>query len=98
MLFCKKKKTNYGKIIAITVSAVVGAAAVAFVVYKLACKYSAQIAAVKVALLEKVEALKCRCMKNTDEEIVEDCICELDEEAEEVDVVIEEVAEEAQAE
>ena len=35
-----KKKTNYGKIIAISVAAVAVASAVAFVVYKLVKKYS----------------------------------------------------------
>lgn len=35
-----KKKTNYGKIIAISVAAVAVASAVAFVVYKLIKKYS----------------------------------------------------------
>ena len=38
--FFKKKKTNYGKIIAITVACVAGAAAIAFVVYKLIKKYT----------------------------------------------------------
>lgn len=35
-----KKKTNYGKIVAISVAAVAVASAVAFVVYKLVKKYS----------------------------------------------------------
>lgn len=35
-----KKKTNYGKIIAITVACVAAASAVAFVIYKLIKKYS----------------------------------------------------------
>ena len=35
-----KKKTNYGKIIAITLAAVAGVCAVAFVVYKLIKKYT----------------------------------------------------------
>ena len=35
-----KKKTNYGKIIAISVAAVAVASAIAFVVYKLIKKYS----------------------------------------------------------
>lgn len=34
-----KKKTNYGKIIAISVAAVAAASAVAFVIYKLVKKY-----------------------------------------------------------
>ena len=36
----KKKSTNYGKIIAISVAAVAAASAVAFVVYKLIKKYT----------------------------------------------------------
>ena len=35
-----QKKTNYGKIIAITVAAVAAASAIAFVVYKLVKKYT----------------------------------------------------------
>ncbi len=35
-----KKKTNYGKIVAISVAAVAVASAIAFVVYKLIKKYS----------------------------------------------------------
>lgn len=38
--FCKKKKTNYGKIVAITLAVVAGAAAIAFVIYKLVKKYT----------------------------------------------------------
>ena len=39
----KKKKTNYGKIIAISVAAVAAASAVAFVVYKLVKKYNEEM-------------------------------------------------------
>ena len=38
--FEKKKETNYGKIIAISVAAVAVASAIAFVVYKLVKKYT----------------------------------------------------------
>lgn len=38
-----KKKTNYGKIIAITLAAVAGACVVAFVIYKLVKKYTSDI-------------------------------------------------------
>ncbi len=38
--FEKKKETNYGKIIAISIAAVAVASAVAFVVYKLVRKYT----------------------------------------------------------
>ena len=40
MSFFKKKKTNYGKIVAISVAAVAVASAIAFVVYKLIRKYT----------------------------------------------------------
>ena len=40
MNFFKKKSTNYGKIIAITLSVVAAASAIAFVVYKLIKKYT----------------------------------------------------------
>lgn len=40
MSFFKKKSTNYGKIIAITISVVAAASAIAFVVYKLIKKYT----------------------------------------------------------
>ncbi len=36
----KKKKTNYGKIVAISVAVVAAASAIAFVVYKLIKKYT----------------------------------------------------------
>ncbi len=40
MNFFKKKSTNYGKIIAITLAVVAAASAIAFVVYKLIKKYT----------------------------------------------------------
>ena len=40
MSFFNRKKTNYGKIVAITLACVAGACAVAFVVYKLIKKYT----------------------------------------------------------
>ena len=39
-MFFNKKKTNYGKIVAITVACVAAASAIAFVVYKLIKKYT----------------------------------------------------------
>ena len=39
----RKKSTNYGKIIAITLAAVAGVCAVAFVVYKLIKKYTEEL-------------------------------------------------------
>ena len=40
MNFFRKKETNYGKIVAITVACVAAASAIAFVVYKLIKKYT----------------------------------------------------------
>lgn len=40
MNFFHKKKTNYGKIVAISVAAVAVASAIAFVIYKLIKKYT----------------------------------------------------------
>ena len=39
-MFFQKKKTNYGKIIAITVACVAAASAIAYVIYKLIKKYT----------------------------------------------------------
>ncbi len=63
MNFFQKKKTNYGKIIAISVAAAAVASAVAFVIYKLVKKYT--------------EDLVCDCDDLLDECC--DCELELDE-------------------
>jgi len=63
MSFFQKKKTNYGKIVAISVAAVAVASAVAFVIYKLVKKYT--------------EELVCDCDDLLDECC--DCELELDE-------------------
>ena len=42
-MWFQKKKTNYGKIVAITVAVVAAASAIAFVVYKLIKKYTADL-------------------------------------------------------
>ncbi len=42
-MWFQKKKTNYGKIIAITVAVVAAASAIAFVVYKLVKKYTSEL-------------------------------------------------------
>ena len=39
-MFFQKKKTNYGKIIVITLACVAAASAIAFVIYKLVKKYT----------------------------------------------------------
>ena len=73
MNFFQKKKTNYGKIVAISVAAVAVASAIAFVVYKLIKKYT--------------EDLVCDCDDLLDDECC-DCELEIEEacdaEAEEV--------------
>ena len=68
-----KKKTNYGKIIAISIAAVAAASAIAFVVYKLIKKYQDDIAYDCDDLLDE-----CDC----------DCDLELDD-ADDVEVVAE---------
>ena len=65
----KKKSTNYGKIIAISVAALAVASAVAFVVYQLIKKYKEE--AIYDDLLEDCD---CEC----------DCDCDCIEDAEEV--------------
>lgn len=62
--FKKKKETNYGKIIAITLAVVAAASAIAFVVYKLIKKYT--------------EELVCDCDDLLDEECCE-CDVEVEE-------------------
>lgn len=62
--FKKKKETNYGKIIAITLAVVAAASAIAFVVYKLIKKYT--------------EELVCDCDDLLDEECG-DCEIEIEE-------------------
>ena len=42
-MWFQKKKTNYGKIVAITVAVVAAASAIAFVVYKLIKKYTSDL-------------------------------------------------------
>ena len=43
MSFFNRKKTNYGKIIAISVAAVAVASAIAFVIYKLIKRYTEEL-------------------------------------------------------
>lgn len=69
MNFFQKKKTNYGKIVAISVAAVAVASAIAFVVYKLIKKYT--------------EDLVCDCDDLLDDECCECCDLELEEACEE---------------
>lgn len=64
MNFFQKKKTNYGKIVAISVAVVAAASAIAFVIYKLIQKYT--------------EELVCDCDDLLDEECC-DCEFEIEE-------------------
>jgi hypothetical protein len=81
-MFCfnKKKKPDYVKIGAIIVSAALSAVIVAFVVYKLCCKYAAQLAAAKVAVLDKIATVKAKLIKEKG-----CCCCEEIEEIEELE-------------
>lgn len=72
MSFFQKKKTNYGKIVAISVAAVAVASAIAFVIYKLIKKYT--------------EELVCDCDDLLDDECC-CCECELEEAEAEAEVV-----------
>ena len=78
MNFFHKKKTNYGKIIAITLAAVAGVCAVAFVIYKLVKKYT--------------EDLVCDCDDLLDDECC-DCELVLDDAEAEEAATAEEVTE-----
>ena len=62
-----KKKTNYGKIVAISVAALAVASAVAFVVYKLIKKYKEE--AIYDDLLEDCDC-NCDCIEEA--EMIED--------------------------
>ena len=64
MNFFKKKSTNYGKIVAITLAVVAAASAIAYVVYKLIKKYT--------------EELVCDCDDLMDDECC-DCEIEIEE-------------------
>ncbi|MBO7310012.1 MAG: hypothetical protein J6U86_01305 [Clostridia bacterium] len=61
-----KKKTNYGKIVAISLAAVAVASAVAFIVYKLIKKYNDE--AIYDDLLEDCDCdCDCECVEEADE-------------------------------
>ena len=62
-----RKKTNYGKIVAITVACVAAASAIAFVVYKLVQKYKEE--AIYDDLLEDCDC-DCDCIEEA--EMIED--------------------------
>ena len=61
-----RKKTNYGKIVAITVACVAAASAIAFVVYKLVQRYKEE--AIYDDLLEDCD---CDCCFDEDDDVIE---------------------------
>jgi hypothetical protein len=65
--FEKKKKTNYGKIIGITLAVVAGASAIAFVVYKLIKKYTEDLVYDCDDLLDECEDCEL-CIEDAEEE------------------------------
>ena len=65
-----KKKTNYGKIIAISVAAVAVASAVAFVIYKLIKKYSEDLVYDCDDLLDECEDCEF-AIEDSEEEAIE---------------------------
>ena len=65
-----KKKTNYGKIIAITAAVVAGAAAIAFVIYKLIKKYTEDLVYDCDDLLDECEDCDI-AIEDAEEEVVE---------------------------
>ena len=72
MSIFNKKKTNYGKIIAISVAAVAVASVVAFVVYKLVKKYTDDLVCDCDELLDKCDCFEdCELALDEAEEAVE---------------------------
>ena len=69
-----KKKTNYGKIIAISVAAVAVASAIAFVIYKLIKKYSEDLVYDCDDLLDECD--DCDVVIEEADEACEACECE----------------------
>ena len=66
-MWFQRKKTNYGKIVAITVAVVAGASAIAYVVYKLIKKYTSDLVLDCDDFLDECE--ECDL-------VLEDCDCE----------------------
>ena len=72
MNFFKKKSTNYGKIIAISVAAVAVASAVAFVIYKLVKRYTEDLVYDCDDLLDECD--ECCCCDELEEAEEEACV------------------------
>ena len=80
MGFFQKKKTNYGKIVAITLAVVAGVSAIAFVVYKLIKKYTEDLVYDCDDLLDECEECDV-CIEEAEEEEAceaEACECTCD--------------------
>lgn len=68
-----KKKTNYGKIVAITVACVAAASAIAFVVFKLIQKYRED--AIYEDLLDDCDC-DCECDFDEEDEVIEEAVAD----------------------
>ena len=74
IMFFKKKSTNYGKIIAITLAVVAAASAIAFVVYKLIKKYTEDLVYDCDDLLDECD--DCDVVIEDAEEVEEEAVAE----------------------
>ncbi len=70
-MFFKKKSTNYGKIIAITLAVVAAASAIAFVVYKLIKRYTEDLVYDCDDLLDECDECELAIEDAEAEEVVE---------------------------
>ncbi len=75
MNFFKKKSTNYGKIIAISVAAVAVASAIAFVIYKLVKRYTEDLVYDCDDLLDECDECCC-CDELEEAEVAEEAAVE----------------------
>ena len=71
IMFFKKKSTNYGKIIAITLAVVAAASAIAFVVYKLIKRYTEDLVYDCDDLLDECDECELAIEDADAEEVVE---------------------------
>ena len=71
IMFFKKKSTNYGKIIAITLAVVAAASAIAFVVYKLIKRYTEDLVYDCDDLLDECDECELAIEDAEAEEVVE---------------------------
>ena len=69
-MWFQKKKTNYGKIVAVTIAVVAGASAIAYVVYKLVKKYTTELVLDCDDFLDECDECE---LAVEDAEVCEDC-------------------------